>query len=122
MTGLAAIKQAARLAIQGRMGEPCSYSNGVDPSTPTLAQQAAGLGLTVRFHTKTKVNLSDHDGLTVLEPIEKLVFNATELDALGLTLEQGSEITIPGYGVTLVLDSELDPDGPENVYWTVTRA
>lgn len=120
--GLSAIKREARLAIHARMGEPCTYSNGSDPTVPTLEQQASGLGLTARFHTKNKVNLGDSDGLTVMEPIEKLVFNASELAALGLTLEHGAEVHFPGYELTSVLDQELDPDGPENRYWTVIRA
>lgn len=120
--GLSAIKTAARLAIQGRMGEPCIYSDGENPSVPTLEHQALGLTLTARFHTKSKVHNSDNDGLSFMEPIEKLVFNQTQLDALGLVLETAAEIHFPGYGITLVLDSPLDPDGPENVYWTVTRA
>lgn len=120
--GLSAIKTAARLAIQGRMGEPCTYSDGGAPTIPTLEHQALGLGLTARFHTKAKMQAGDYDGLTLMEPIEKVVFNQTELDALGLVLEQGAEVTWPAYGITVVLDSPLDPDGPENVYWTVTRA
>ncbi len=119
--GLSAIKAAARLAIQGRMGEPCTYSDGENPTVPTLEHQAAGLGLTARFHTKAKVNLGDSDGLTVMEPIEKLIFSQSELTALGLELEHGAEINFPGYGLAVILDQQLDPDGPENIYWTVTR-
>lgn len=119
--GLSAIKQDARLAIHKTMGEPCSYTDNGDPAVPTAEQIAAGMTLTARFHTKSKVNLGDSDGLTVMEPIEKLVFNQTELDLLGLVLENGAEIHFPGYGLSVILDQELDPDGPENVYWTVTR-
>lgn len=119
--GLSAIKTEARLALHARMGEPCIYSDGENPSVPTIEQQAAGLELKARFQTKAKVSLGNSDGLTVMEPIEKLIFNATELAALGLELEQSAELFFPGYGITLSLDSPLDPDGPENVYWTVTR-
>ena len=120
--GLSAIKSAARLGIHGRMSEPCVYSNGSDPSVPTLEHQAAGLTLAARFHTKKKVNLGDSDGLTVMEPIESLIFNQTELDALGLELEHGATVTFPGYGLAAILDQPLDGDGPENVYWTTVRA
>lgn len=121
--GLSAIKAQARLGIHDRMAEPCTYSDGVEPTVPTVEQQAAGLALTARFHTKLRTNLANvGDGLTVMEPIEKVIFNATQLAALGLTLEQGSEVHFPGYELTVVLDQELDGDGPENVYWTVTRA
>lgn len=118
---LSAIKTNTRLAIQARMGEPCSYTDE-DGTVPTADQIAEGLVFTARFHTKSKVNLGDSDGLTVMEPIEKLIFNQTQLTALGLELRQGAEITFPGYEIIVVLDSPLDPDGPENVYWTVTRA
>lgn len=120
--GLSAIKQQVRLGIHARMAEPCSYSNGVDPTVPTLEHQAAGLTLSARFHSRTKVNAGDNDGMVVMEPIEKVVFNLSELDALGLVLEGGAEVHFPGYNLTLVLDQPLDPDGPENVYWTATRA
>jgi hypothetical protein len=119
--GLSAIKNDARLAIHGRMGEPCTYSLG-DESFPTVEQIAAGLELTARFHTKAKLHMSDGDGPTLMEPIEKLVFNITQLEALGLVLEHNAEIHFPGYDVTVILDQPLDGDGPQNAYWTVTRA
>lgn len=120
--GLSAIKADTRLALHNRMGEPCVYSDGENPSVPTLEHQAVGLELKARFHTKAKVHTGDSDGLSFMEPIEKLIFNQSELTALALELEQGATITFPGYGLAVVLDSPLDPDGPENVYWTVTRA
>lgn len=119
--GLSGIKTEARLAIHGRMGEPCSYADRGEPTTPTEEQAALGLELTVRFHTKAKVSMGDNDGLSLMENIEKLVFNQTQLDALGLVLLHNGIVTIPGYNLELQLDQELDPDGPENVYWTVTR-
>ena len=120
--GLSAIKNEARLALHGSLGEPCSYSVDGDPAIPTVEQLAAGLVLTTRFHTKAKLTLGDNDGLSVMEPIEKLVFNADQLEALGLVLESGATVTIPGYELSVILDSPLDADGPQNVYWTVTRA
>lgn len=120
--GLSAIKTESRLALHDAMGEPCTYSNGSDPTVPTLEHIAAGLAFTSRFQTKAKMTMGDNDGLTLMEPIEKLIFNQTQLTALGLTLESGADVSFPGYGITVTLDQELDPDGPENVYWTVTRA
>ena len=119
--GLSAIKNDARLALHGRMGEPCTYSFGIDVY-PTEEQVAAGLELTARFHTKAKLHMSDADGPTIMEPIEKLVFNMSQLEALALVLEQGAEVHFPGYDITVILDQPLDGDGPQNVYWTVTRA
>ncbi len=119
--GLSAIKNDARLALHARMGEPCTYSFGLD-TFPTIEQIAAGLELTARFHTKAKLHMSDSDGPTIMEPIEKLVFNGAQLEALELTLEHSAEIHFPGYDVTVILDQPLDGDGPQNVYWTVVRA
>lgn len=120
--GLSAIKRESRLALHSTMGEPCVYSDGLDPNVPTAEQTAAGLVLTARFHTKSKMTSGISDGLSIMEPIEKLVFLESQLDALGLVLEGGGMITFPGYGLSVILDQPLDPDGPENVYWTVTRA
>lgn len=118
--GLSAIKQATRLGIHARMAEPCTYERG-DVSMPTEEQVSLGLELTARFHTKAKLHRADDDGVAVMEPIEKLIFNSSQLELLGLTLEHGATIHFPAYDVTVELDSELDGDGPENVYWTVTR-
>lgn len=119
--GLSGIKQATRLGIHARMAEPCTYSRG-EIEMPTEEQVLAGLELTARFHTKSKLHRADDDGVAIMEPIEKLVFNSTQLEALGLELEQGAIIHFPAYDVSVELDSELDGDGPENVYWTTTRA
>lgn len=118
--GLSAIKNEARLALHAEMGEPCSYTYGAEV-VPTEEQALAGLTLTARFHTKAKLHMGDGDGLSVMEPIEKVIFNATELEALSLVLEQNAEIHFPGYELTVMLDQPLDGDGPQNVYWTVTR-
>lgn len=119
--GLSADKTEARLAIHERMGEPCSYSDGID-TFPTLEQIAAGLELTVRFHTKSKVSMSESDSMSLMENIEKIIFMQPQLDALGLTPDSGGVLTFPGYGLSVTLDSELDPDGPLQTYWTVIRA
>lgn len=119
--GLSSEKLNARLALHARMGEPCTYSVGAT-IYPTEEQTAAGLELTARFHTKSKISTGDDSSMSVMEPIERLVFSETQLAALDLTLEGGAEIYFPGYNIRVELDQQLDPDGPENVYWTVTRA
>ena len=119
--GLSAIKTEQRLALHAELGEPCSYARGATEA-PTPEQLEAGLRLTARFHNKIKLHAGDNDGVSVLEGIEKLVFNQTQLDTLGLELVHGARIEFPGYGLAVFLDQEMDPDGPENVYWTVTRA
>lgn len=119
--GLSAIKTDARLAIHERMAEPCIYSDDLVDPTPTPAQTAAGLELTARFHTKAKVLASESDALSLMENIEKIVFLQPQLDALELELESGALLQFPGYGLSCRLDTELDPDGPLQRYWTVTR-
>lgn len=118
---MSAIKAAARAAIHGRLAEPCSLSRGAEV-IPTAEQSAAGLILSVRFKMKLKLASADTDGVSILENIESVIFSQTQLDDLGLTLEHGDEIEIPGYGLTFSLDQEMDGDGPHNVYWTVVRA
>ena len=118
---LSADKTEARLAIHERMSEPCSYTDGID-TYPSAEQIALGLELTARFHTKSKVSMSESDSMSLMENIEKIIFIQPQLDALGLTLDSGGILTFPGYGLSVALDSELDPDGPLQTYWTVTRA
>lgn len=120
--GLSGIKSDARLALHEAMGEPCIYRDNDDPEVPSAEQIEAGLVLTARFHTKAKLLATESDALRLMENIEKLVFSQPQLDALGIELVTGAEIEFPGYSLTCVLDQELDPDGPHNRYWTVTRA
>lgn len=118
---MSAIKTAARTALHAAMAEPAVYNDG-DALYPSAEQLAEGLILTVRFSTKSKLLSPESDGLSIMENVEKLIFQSTQLDALGIELEQGAVISIPGYGIDLVLDQPLDGDGPLNIYWTVTRA
>jgi hypothetical protein len=118
--GLSDLKTSTRLALHARMGEPCLYQDEEGAYHPTADQVAAGLSLNVRWSNKSKV-MKDDTGLTLWEQVEKLIFNATELASLGLTLEPGGRIEIPGYQVAFVLDQPFEPDGPENVYWMVVR-
>jgi hypothetical protein len=119
---MSAIKANAREKLHAALAEPCTYRDRATPLTPSVEQSAGGLALTVRFGTKAKVTSPESDGLSIMENIEKLIFNQPQLTALGLELDSGGEVDIPGYGITLQLDQPLDPDGPVNVYWTVVRA
>lgn len=116
---LSELKAQARQALHGAMAEPALYSfEGVD--YPTAEQTLAGLSLTVRWHTKMKiVGERDSSDVGLLEGVNRLVFNADELLALGLTLERLGVVTIPGYDKQLRLDHREDSDGPLNVYWSV---
>lgn len=117
---MADIKAAARAAIHERAAEPCIHTRGAD-IVPTAEQLAAGLILSVRFKMKMKLASAESDGVSILENIESVIFRQTQLDDLGLSLNHNDEIAIPGYGITFILDQEMDGDGPQNVYWTVVR-
>lgn len=119
---LSDIKREARLAIHNEMAEPCLYSDGINPTVPTPEQTDAGLELTVRWHLKAKVLSSESDGLSIMENIEKVVFIQDQLDALEFEPEGGCTLYFPGYDASVTLDQQLDPDGPVQRYWTVTRA
>jgi len=115
------IKLDARNALHAEMSEPCIYTDRATPVTPSAEQLAEGLSLSVRFKTKLKLASAESDAVSILEGVESLIFNQPQLDALNLELEHNGVIEIPGYGITFILDQQMDPDGPVNVYWTVTR-
>jgi hypothetical protein len=116
---LSETKTQARAALHGAMGEPVSYSfDGV--TYPTAAQVAAGLSLTARWHNRMQIKGErSSDDAGILEGINRLVFNTSELTALGLTLTRLGEVVIPGYSKSFRLDYEEEPDGPLNNYWSV---
>lgn len=115
-------KRRARQRIHKGFGEPCTYTAPGGAVFPSAEQSAAGDVLTVRFATKLRTFQPETDAMTLLEGVERVVFNQDQLDALGLAPEHGGRIVCPGYELTLDLDQEMDPDGPLNRYWTVTRA
>lgn len=115
------LKRAARTAIHDRAAEPCIYHDRDLGAVPSSAQALEGLSLSVRFKSKLRAASPIDDGVSILENIESLIFNRTQVDALGLTLEGGTVVEVPGYGISFRLDQELDADGPLNIYWTVIR-
>lgn len=122
MSAASEIKATARRAVHTVHAAPCICTTP-DGSFPTAQQVADGLTLGVRVSGKLRTISSEpeHEGVSILENIERLTFSADELAALGLTLDHGTEVSIPAYGLIYVLDQHMDPDGPVNEYWTVTR-
>lgn len=116
------LKRRARTAIHGLAAEPALYHDRDLGVIPSSAQALEGLTLSVRFKMKLRTQSPIDDGASILENVESLIFNADQLDALGLILEYGALIEIPGYEITFRLDQEMDADGPLNRYWTVARA
>jgi hypothetical protein len=115
------IKIAARNSLHARLAEPCTYEDRATPVTPSVEQSAEGLILTVRFAMKTRIASAESDAVSIMENIERLIFNQPQLDALGLELDVGGVVSVPGYEINFILDQPIDPDGPINVYWTVVR-
>jgi len=76
----------------------------------------------VRFKSKLRSANGEDDALTILENVESLIFSDSQLAALGIVLEYGTVVEVPGYNISFRLDQEMDRDGPTNIYWTVTRA
>jgi hypothetical protein len=118
---LVEIKARTRRALHAQMGVPVTVFDLDEIAYPSAAQVAEGLTLAARFSTRARVISPDNDAMSIMENIEKLIFNSEELAALGLELEQAQRVMTP-YGFDVRLDQQLDPDGPLNVYWTVTRA
>lgn len=122
MSSISDIKRKARGQLHKRFGEPCTYTAPDGAVFPSAEQIAEGLTLSVRFATKLKTFQPETDGVMLLEGVERVIFNQDQLDALALTPEHGGRIEAPGYELSLDLDQQMDPDGPVNRYWTVTRA
>lgn len=96
-----------------------SDDGGVTWSPPEADKEV----FSARLHNKL-VRQGDQGGdyMDIIEGIERLVFNAEQLDALDITLSRGDLIQFPGYGITVELDQHEQDDGPLNRYWHVTRA
>lgn len=116
------IKAQARSAIHAEAAEPCVYRDRTGQSYPSAEQSAGGLVLSARFKTKLRAASMDSDSMSILENVESVILNSPQWVALGIEPQHGATLDFPGYGFTLRLDQEMDPDGPLNRYWTVTRA
>jgi len=122
MSSISDIKRRARQQLHKRFGEPCTYTAPDGAVFPSEEQTEAGLVLSIRFATKLKTFQPDTDSVMLIEGVERVIFNQDQLDALALTPEHAGRVDAPGYELSLDLDQEMDPDGPINRYWTVTRA
>ncbi len=122
MARMADIKKRSRLALHKAMAASAFH---------TPVGGGARRPVSVRWHNRMSPALSiEQGGAGIIEGIEKLIFNATELASptdLGapIVLARGDLIEIPTYdaGATMFieLDNEGETDGPENVYWSITR-
>lgn len=119
---LSGLKRKARMKLHQRFGEPCVYTAPDGTVTPSAEQSAEGLVLHARFATRQRAFTPESEAVTILEGIERVIFNQPELDGLGLAPVHAGQLHFPDLELTLDLDQEMDPDGPINRYWTVTRA
>lgn len=117
--GTAAYKAQAREALHSALANSATYTRG-GATFPSAEQTEAGLSLTARWHNKLKIiGERGADDVGVIEGINRLVFSDAELAALGLTLERGGIVTVAGLNKSWRLDYREEPDGPQNVYWSV---
>jgi len=117
--GTAEFKSQMRPTLHAAMANPATYTFG-GSTFPTAEQSEAGLSLTVRWHNKLKIiGERGQDDVGVIEGINRLVFSAPELEALGLTLDRLGIVEVAGLGKRWRLDYAEEPDGPHNVYWSV---
>lgn len=117
---LSEYKAQARAALHDAMAEPASYTSPEGTVHPSAEQIEAGLSLTVRWHNKIKIiGENEQSDAAILEGINRLVFQAPQLEALGLVLKRSGIVDVPGYGKRFRLEYKEEEDGPLNVYWSV---
>lgn len=119
---LSALKRKARSKLHKQFGEPCVYTAPDGTVTPSAEQLAEGLALHARSANRLRQFTPESEAVTILEGVERVIFNQDELDALGLVPEHAGRLVLPDLELTFDLDQQMDPDGPLNRYWTVTRA
>lgn len=116
-----AIRQQARQGVHDTFAAPVLYTAPGGVVTPSAEQTTAGLLLTARWSNKLAIGGNGDIGeyASVLEGIDRLVFNQPQLTALGLVLRKSAKVTFPAYGKTFVLDTPLPVNGPVHRYWLV---
>lgn len=106
-------KKQARQTLHSVMAVPAFYQDGQTSST----------AIPVRWHNKLVNNGASPDGYdaTIIEGINRLVFQEPDLTLAGITLRRGGLVMIPDYDDAIFkLDTEAPQDGPLNVYWNVS--
>lgn len=108
---LADLKARSRRSLHETMAVDAVYED----------TETAPTAITVRAHNKMvrSGELEGGYGVEVFDGIDRLVFSETELTSKGLVLWSGGTVTVPKYGLKYSLEAQEQPDGPENVYWSV---
>ena len=107
MVGWTDLRTTARRIVHGTFGEPFAYMVG---GVTTM--------LVVRHKTRQAIHGSaDDEYATVLEGVNRLVFDADDLATKGVTLQRGGRVALPPF--VLELDQPEPRNGPVEVAWSV---
>jgi len=114
----AAIKAKARRDVHRAFGVAASHTDVV---SGVLTED-----LSVRWHNKQVLlgDLQDSGYASVIEGIERVIFERAELVAKGITLKKGDVITITAEGfenAKLIIHEREPIVGPIEVKWWVAR-
>jgi hypothetical protein len=113
----AALKSRSRQALHDALAVPADY---IDEDLVMPAE------LTVRWHNKiNRFNSADELGLAeYIEGIDRVIFNIPQLEAQGVVLKAGGEVTLthPAFeGAVLVLSAKEPQVGPIEEIWLVGK-
>lgn len=110
---IGAFKAQARNTLHATMAVGAIYWDAETDETP----------ITVRWHNKLKLNgtAGGEFDVSILEGIDRLVFNGPELTSLGIILDEDSGyVKIPAYDNAVFRVGAMEPaDGPVNIYHRV---
>lgn len=110
---IGAFKSQARNTLHATMSVAATYWD--DETEPT--------DITVRWHNRLRLNgaAGGEFDVSILEGIDRLVFNDPELTSKGIVLDEDSGyVRIPAYGNALFKVGAMEPsDGPVNIYHRV---
>lgn len=117
-SNFARIKAKARRDVHNAFSVAATHTN--------VASGVLTENLSVRWHNKLVMlgDLQDSGYANVIEGIERIIFDRTELATLGLTLQRGDVITIVADGfenAQLILEEREPIVGPIEVKWQVAR-
>lgn len=114
---MADTKRKARQVLHGLASVSATYTG------PEVGAEV--VPITVRWHNKIARPIGDLENTgyaEILSGVDRLIFSASELGDLAVNLERNGTVVIPEYdNYTFTLDLKEPGDGPENVYWSVSR-
>ena len=113
----ASLRELTRRTVHDTLGVPAFYR---------ATAAAEEIELRVRWHTKSKAvgDLEDNGYGLVIEGVNRVAFDRTEIAEKAVTLRNAGRLRIPGAGapdVLLTLDTREPYDGPVLEWWGVTQ-